>query len=258
MSLGLTINGVAKSFDGTPVLHQVSLEVPPGQATVLIGRSATGKTVLLRCILGLLRPDAGTIHLGDSSAHLGDSSATFVANGNRIGVLFQRNALFDSMTVWENVAFQDITNHRVARHRARDKALAGLAAVGLSPEMAHLQPSELSGGMQKRAALARAMASEPDLLLLDDPTAGLDPILTTAILDLIDAYAARSGATVFAITGDMKIARSRFTRIAMLHEGMIRWAGESTAAERVDDPVFRQLLLRHSGNLADSGNATDG
>ena len=218
MSLGLTINGVAKSFDGTPVLHQVSLEVPPGQATVLIGRSATGKTVLLRCILGLLRPDAGTIHLGDSSAHLGDSSAhlgdssaTSVANGNRIGVLFQRNALFDSMTVWENVAFQDITNHRVARHRARDKALAGLAAVGLSPEMAHLQPSELSGGMQKRAALARAMASEPDLLLLDDPTAGLDPILTTAILDLIDAYAARSGATVFAITGDMKIARSRFT-----------------------------------------------
>ena len=232
MSLSISISSLAKSFGDKSVLKDVSLEVPAGRSTVLIGPSASGKSVLIRCILGLIETDAGEIKI-DAEAS-GDTS--------RIGVLFQQNALFDSMTVWENVAFPLINSQGVARPAARDRAIARLLDVGLSEEMALLYPVELSGGMQKRVGVARAMAGDPELLILDDPTAGLDPILTNAILDLIEASVAGTGTTVLAITGDMKAARARFERIAMLYDGAIRWSGETGDAAGADDPYLVQML----------------
>ena len=232
MSLGISITSLAKSFDGKSVLKDLSLEVPAGRSTVLIGPSASGKSVLVRCILGLMETEAGEISIGGHPR--GDTS--------RIGVLFQQNALFDSMTVWENIAFPLINNHGMTKQAARDRAIARLSQVGLSEEMAVLHPVELSGGMQKRVGVARAMAGDPDLLILDDPTAGLDPILTNAILDLIESCVAGTGATVLAITGDMKAARNRFDRIAMLYDGLIRWNGESGDAPTANDPYLEQML----------------
>jgi phospholipid/cholesterol/gamma-HCH transport system ATP-binding protein len=232
MSIDISIVSLAKSFGGKPVLKDVSLEIPAGRSTVLIGPSASGKSVLIRCILGLLDMDGGTISIGGRTNF--DTS--------RIGVLFQQNALFDSMTVWENVAFPLINSHGVSKHVARDQAVAQLLDVGLSEEMAMLYPVELSGGMQKRVGVARAMAGAPKLLVLDDPTAGLDPILTNAILDLIQTSVAGTGATVLAITGDMKAARSRFDRVAMLFDGAIRWIGETADAGGADDPYLEQML----------------
>lgn len=232
MSLDISITSLAKSFGDKAVLKDVSLEVPAGRSTVLIGPSASGKTVLIRCILGLLEHEAGDIRIGGSTS----------VDTRRIGVLFQQNALFDSMTVWENVAFPLINSHGMARRAARDRAIARLRDVGLTEEMALLYPVELSGGMQKRVGVARAMAGDPDLLILDDPTAGLDPILTNAVLDLIEASVSGTGATVLAITGNMTAARTRFDRIAMLHDGTIHWQGDSDAAAKAHDPYLDQML----------------
>ncbi len=232
MSLDISITSLAKSFGDKPVLKDITLEVPAGRSTVLIGPSASGKTVLIRCILGLLEHDAGDILIGGSTT----------VDASRIGVLFQQNALFDSMTVWENVAFPLINSLGMARRKARDRAIARLQDVGLSEEMAMLFPVELSGGMQKRVGVARAMAGDPDLLILDDPTAGLDPILTNAVLDLIEFSVSGTGATVLAITGDMKAARSRFDRIAMLYDGLIRWQGDTADAGAARDPYLDQML----------------
>ena len=157
-------------------------------------------------------------------------------------MLFQRNALFDSMTVRDNVAFRLVECDGRPRRAAREQATRLLAGVGLPERVAALYPSELSGGMQKRAALARALAGDPGLLVLDDPTAGLDPVRTTAILDLIDAHRARTGATVLAVTGDMKVAKFRFDRIAMLHDGVIQWSGEAGEAVKTGNPYLEQML----------------
>ncbi len=236
MSLGISISSLAKSFDGKAVLKDVSLTLPAGRSTVLIGPSACGKSVLVRCILGLMSIDGGEIRIGDKPFN-----QTF-NESERIGVLFQQNALFDSMTVWENVAFPLINTHGLSRRLARDRAIDKLSEVSLSPDIAMLYPVELSGGMQKRAAVARAMVGDPNLLILDDPTAGLDPVLTNTILDLIESSIANTGATVLAITGDMAAARSRFERIAMLYDGVIRWSGDSVDAEAAEDPYLRQML----------------
>jgi phospholipid/cholesterol/gamma-HCH transport system ATP-binding protein len=236
MSLGISISSLAKSFDGKAVLKDVSLTLPAGRSTVLIGPSACGKSVLVRCILGLMSIDGGEIRIGDKPFN-----QTF-NKSERIGVLFQQNALFDSMTVWENVAFPLINTHGFSRRLARDRAIDKLSEVSLSPDIAMLYPVELSGGMQKRAAVARAMVGDPNLLILDDPTAGLDPVLTNTILDLIESSIANTGATVLAITGDMAAARSRFERIAMLYDGVIRWSGDSVDAEAAEDPYLRQML----------------
>jgi phospholipid/cholesterol/gamma-HCH transport system ATP-binding protein len=232
MSLNISISSLAKSFGDKPVLKDVTLEVPAGRSTVLIGPSASGKSVLIRCLLGLLEIDAGEFKIGGNTS----------VDTSRIGVLFQQNALFDSMKVWENVAFPLINSQGMGQREARDRAIGRLQDVGLSEEMALLYPVELSGGMQKRVGVARAMAGDPDLLILDDPTAGLDPILTNAILDLIEASVAGTGATVLAITGDMKAARSRFDRIALLYDGVIHWAGDSSDAAGAGDPYLEQML----------------
>jgi len=236
MALSISLTGITKAFQDKEVLKGVNLEVPSSQSTVLIGPSAAGKSVLVRCILGLLQPDTGEIRIDGRPVPNGAQEP------ERIGVLFQQNALFDSMTVWENVAFRLINNLRVSHRVARDEAIACLADVGLTTEIAMLHPVQLSGGMQKRAALARAMVSDPDLLILDDPTAGLDPIMSNTILNLIETKVERSGATVLAVMGDMKSARTRFERVAMLHDGQICWQGKSSDAADATDPYLRQMI----------------
>ena len=232
MSLDILITALAKSFGDKPVLKDVSLRVPAGRSTVLIGPSASGKTVMIRGILGLLDFDSGHIEIGGSAN----------VDTSRIGVLFQQNALFDSMTVWENVAFPLISSQGIDRASARDRAIAQLLDVGLSEKIALLYPIELSGGMQKRVGVARALVGNPALLILDDPTAGLDPILTNTILDLIEKCVAGAGTTVLTVTGDMKAARTRFDRIAMLFDGVIQWNGESGDAAGAGDPYLEQML----------------
>ena len=237
MALGISLQSVAKAFDGRTVLRDVSLQIPASRSTVLIGPSACGKTLLVRCILGLVTPDSGEIRFSDTGGRTVDRIPV-----DDIGVLFQQNALFDSMTIWENVAFRQLNTGQMSRTTARDHAIQQLQAVGLSAATADLLPFELSGGMQKRAGLARALSTDPRLLVLDDPTAGLDPILTATILDLVQQRTAEASVTVLAITGDMKVAQRGFDRIAMLYDGTIRWFGAGSDIDACDDPYLLQMI----------------
>ena len=231
MSITVTARGVVKAFDGKPVLRGVDLDVPEGRSTVLVGPSSSGKSVLLKCLLGLMPMDGGSVRYGDTDlASLDKSELERLMRD--VGVLFQQNALFDSLTVWENVAFTLIHGQGMARRAARQRALETIASVGMKPEVADLSPAELSGGMQKRVALGRAIAAEPRFLVLDDPTAGLDPILTGTIVSLIRGAIERSGATALTVTSDMSVARESFDRLAMLHDGAILWQG---AADEIDE-----------------------
>ena len=245
MSITVSARGVVKGFDGKPVLRGVDLDVQQGQSTVLVGPSSSGKSVLLKCLLGLMPMDAGHVRYGDTDlAGLDKGALERLMRG--VGVLFQQNALFDSLSVWENVAFTLIHGRGMRRREARGRALATLAAVGLGPKVADLSPAELSGGMQKRVALGRAIAAEPPFLVLDDPTAGLDPILTGTIVSLIHDAIERTGATALAVTSDMTIARRSFDRLAMLHEGAIVWQGATGDIDASDNAYLDQLINRRA------------
>ena len=241
MSITVTARGVVKAFDGRPVLRGVDLDVPEGQSTVLVGPSSGGKSVLLKCLLGLMPMEGGSVRFGDTDlASLDKSGLEELMRG--IGVLFQQNALFDSLSVWENVAFTLIHGHGMARRAARQRAVDILVSVGLRPDVADLSPAELSGGMQKRVALGRAIAAEPRFLVLDDPTAGLDPILTGAIVTLIRDAIERSGTTALTVTSDMGIARRSFDRLAMLHDGAILWQGVTGDIDESGNAYLDQLI----------------
>ena len=241
MSITVAARGVVKAFDGKPVLRGVDLDVAEGRSTVLVGPSSCGKSVLLKCLLGLLPMDEGSVRYGET-----DLAGLDVGGRERlmrdVGVLFQQNALFDSLTVWENVAFTLIHGRGMRRREARRLALETLASVGLKPGVADLSPAELSGGMQKRVALGRAIAAEPRFLVLDDPTAGLDPILTGTIVALIRDAIARSGATALTVTSDMSVARQSFDRLVMLHDGAIVWQGETAEIDASDNAYLDQLI----------------
>ena len=241
MSITVTARGVVKQFDGKSVLRGVDLDVPQGRSTVLVGPSSGGKSVLLKCLLGLLPMDGGTIRFGDTDLATLDTGARERLMRD-VGVLFQQNALFDSLTVWENVAFTLIHVQGMGRRAARSRALETLASVGLKPDVADLSPAELSGGMQKRVALGRAIAAEPGFLVLDDPTAGLDPILTGTIVSLIRGAIEESGATALTVTSDMGIARQSFDRLAMLHDGTIMWQGTPDEIDASGNAYLDQLI----------------
>jgi phospholipid/cholesterol/gamma-HCH transport system ATP-binding protein len=220
----ISLRGVTKSFGPKKVLRGIDLEVTPGESMVVIGGSGTGKSVLLKCILGLMQPDDGSIKIdGVETVELGDNGRSQVMR--KFGMLFQGGALFDSLRVWENVAFGPIQSDGMATDRARDVAIAKLGNVGLGPEIGELFPSELSGGMQKRVALARAIAREPEIIFFDEPTTGLDPIMADVINDLIVKCVSDLGATAVSITHDMASARKIGHRIGMLHEGRLVWQG---------------------------------
>lgn len=232
----IELRNIEKRFGDKAVLAGASLDVPSGRSTVLVGPSASGKTVLLKCLLGLMALDGGTVLIDGAPS---DDPEELLGH---VGVLFQQNALFDSLTVWENVAFRLMNDRGMNRRAARDLAVERLAQVGLDSAKAALHPIELSGGMQKRVAVARAMATDPDILVLDDPTAGLDPILTNHVLDLIERMVAGRGVTVLAVTGDMAAATTRFDRLAMLYDGVIRWQGETADLADATEPHVRQMV----------------
>ena len=241
MSITVLARGMVKAFGGKPVLRGVDLDVPEGQSTVLVGPSSGGKSVLLKCLLGLMPMEGGSVRFGDTDlASLDKSGLERLMRG--VGVLFQQNALFDSLSVWENVAFTLIHGHGMARRPARQRAVDILVSVGLRPDVADLSPAELSGGMQKRVALGRAIAAEPRFLVLDDPTAGLDPILTGAIVTLIRDAIERSGTTALTVTSDMGIARQSFDRLAMLHDGTILWQGAAGDIDESGNAYLDQLI----------------
>ncbi len=227
----IRIRGLSKAFGAKIVLDSLDLDVPGGRGFVVIGGSGSGKSVLLKCILGLIEPDAGTIEIDGRNVLSMNRSQREAVNG-RIGMLFQQGALFDSLPVWENVAFGLLARKMMRRAEAKPRAIEILAQVGLGPDVADLYPSELSGGMQKRVALARAIAARPDLIFFDEPTTGLDPIMGAIIDALIVEQVERLGATAFSITHDMASAQRIGNEIAMIHKGKIIWQGP---AERIYD-----------------------
>lgn len=234
----IRIRGLSKSFGRKVVLDSLDLDVGAGESVVVIGGSGSGKSVLLKCILGLLRADAGSIEI-DGVDVLKATPAEREAINRKFGMLFQGGALFDSLPVWENVAFGLLATKRMDRRQARETALAKLAQVGLGADVGNLHPAELSGGMQKRVALARAIAADPEIIFFDEPTTGLDPIMADVINDLIVKITREAGVSALSITHDMASARKIANRIAMLYQGRIIWAGpvadiDSSGDERVD------------------------
>ena len=231
----IRMRDVYKSFGSKHVLQGLNLEVKTGKSLVVIGGSGTGKSVMLKCILGLLEPDSGLIEV-DSKDLSAMSAKERHDNMLKFGMLFQGAALFDSLKVWENVAFGLIQGRGMSRKEAREIACEKIKAVGLRAEVADLYPAELSGGMQKRVGLARAIAVSPEILFFDEPTTGLDPIMADVINELIVDSVKGLGATALSITHDMASVRKIADEVAMIHEGQIVWQG----------PV---------GDLDDSGNA---
>ena len=235
----IELRGVQKSFGANRVLRGVDLALPKGQSMVVIGGSGTGKSVLLKCILGLVRPDAGTITVEGEDAMRAERDA-FLA---RFGMLFQGGALFDSLKVWENVAFRLLRGPlKRPKAEAREIAIEKLRRVGLKPETADLFPAELSGGMQKRVGLARAIAATPEIIFFDEPTTGLDPIMAGVINALIREIVVEMGVTAMTITHDMSSVRAIADRVAMLHEGVIQWTGPVAEMDATPDPYVQQFI----------------
>ena len=220
----IRIRGLCKRFGDKQVLDGVDLDIMPATSMVVIGGSGSGKSVLLKSILGLVEPDSGSIEVdGRDVLQMGRRDREAV--NRQIGMLFQAAALFDSLPVWENVAFGLLAQHSMGRDAARKRAGEVLGQVGLAPSVGDLSPSELSGGMQKRVGLARAIAAQPSILFFDEPTTGLDPIMGAVIDGLIVDCVRRLGSTALAITHDMASAARIGDRAAMLHRGRIVWQG---------------------------------
>jgi phospholipid/cholesterol/gamma-HCH transport system ATP-binding protein len=237
----IAIRGLTKSFGPKQVLRGVDLDVPAGRSLVVIGGSGTGKSVLIKCVLGLLAPDGGSIKV-DGVEVVGADRATMDGLRRKFGMLFQGGALFDSLPVWENVAFGLLATKRVDRAEAKERAARTLGMVGLAPEVADLMPAELSGGMQKRVGLARAIAHEPEILFFDEPTTGLDPIMADVINDLIVRCVRQLGATALSITHDMASVRKIADRVAMLYGGRIVWEGPAGAIDDSGSPFVDQFI----------------
>ena len=237
----ITLRGVTKAFGDKQVLRGIDLDVAAGESVVVIGGSGSGKSVLLKCILGLMQPDSGSIKIdGEETKTLSDSEREHVMR--KFGMLFQGGALFDSLRVWQNVAFGPIQSDGMAPAKAHEIAIAKLGNVGLGPEIGELFPSELSGGMQKRVALARAIAREPEIIFFDEPTTGLDPIMADVINELIAGTVRTLGATAVSITHDMASARKIGHRIAMLYDGRIVWQGPVSDIDRSGNPYVEQFI----------------
>jgi phospholipid/cholesterol/gamma-HCH transport system ATP-binding protein len=237
----IRIRGLRKAFGGKLVLDGLDLDVGVGESVVVIGGSGSGKSVLLKCILGLLRADAGVVEI-DGVDVLKVASAEREAINRKFGMLFQGGALFDSLPVWENVAFGVIARHKLRRSQGRAAAVERLAQVGLDADVADLYPAELSGGMQKRVALARAIAADPEIIFFDEPTTGLDPIMADVINELIIKTTREVGATALSITHGMASARKIAHRIAMLYQGQIIWAGPVAEIDNTGDARVDQFI----------------
>ncbi|WP_428516764.1 ABC transporter ATP-binding protein [Roseovarius sp.] len=235
----IELSDVHKAFGQNHVLRGVNLSIPKGTSMVIIGGSGTGKSVILKCILGLIQHDSGLITLDGQDVTTGDRDA-FLA---RFGMLFQGGALFDSLPVWQNVAFRLLRGSlKRPWAQAREIAIEKLRRVGLTPEQADKYPAELSGGMQKRVGLARAICAEPEIIFFDEPTTGLDPIMSGVINELIREIVVEMGATAMTITHDMTSVRAIADNVAMLHGGKIRWTGPVAQMDNSGDPYLEQFI----------------
>jgi phospholipid/cholesterol/gamma-HCH transport system ATP-binding protein len=253
----LVLKDVHKSFDRgrKQVLRGIDLIVPKGKSLVVIGGSGTGKSVTLKCILGIIQPDAGSI-LIDGQQSVGLSSRERRRLMRKFGMLFQGSALFDSLKVWENVAFGLIEGRQMDRDEAHKVAIEKMALVGLDTGVGQLYPAELSGGMQKRVGLARAIASNPEILFFDEPTTGLDPIMADVINELIVKSVKELGATALSITHDMASARKIADYVAMLWQGRIIWHGRVEDLDSSGNPYVDQFIHgRAQGPITHDGGS---
>lgn len=234
-----SLRDISKAFEDNTVLDAVSLDIWPGESLVIIGQSGAGKSVLLKCLLGLMKPDSGTI-LANGIPLSNETARHQRKRFEDVGVLFQSSALFDSLTIWENVAFCFL--HTLSRRKARDLAEEYLSMVGLSCDVLDLYPHELSGGMQRRAALARAIARRPKILFFDEPTAGLDPVFSSHISELIRTCLSKINATAITITHDIRCAQIIGDSIAMLCNGKLIWQGRAENLLETQNPWVDQFI----------------
>lgn len=236
----IQVRGLKKSFGGKVVLDNIDLDILPGESFVIIGGSGTGKSVLIKCMLGLLTPDAGEIFVDGHrlSGMTKQQRAKVLAN---FGMLFQGGALFDSLSLWRNVAFQLLTKG-MSKKQARQEACDRLKEVDLDPKLADSYPSELSGGMQKRVSLARAIASQPDFIFFDEPTTGLDPIVSGIINRLIIKNVRHLGASALTITHDIQSLRAIADRVGLLYKGKLIWVGTVAEMDKTDNPFVQQFI----------------
>lgn len=243
----LEVRGVWKSFGNKQVLKGVNLSVMPGESLVILGGSGSGKTVLLKVILGMLQPDKGEVFLwGKNVTKLGGAARRKLFR--KVGMLFQQSALFDSLTVWENIAFGALLAKKIKRSEGRDFAETYVKKIGLDATVLDLYPADLSGGMQKRVGLARAVALQPELLFFDEPTTGLDPIMCRLIDDLILHNVRSLKAASLTITHDMLSAQRVGDRAAVLCAGVILWEGAIANLPSCEEPYVRKFLDARSVN----------
>ncbi len=241
MTAKLQLVGIKKKLRGRQVLDGVDLDIAPGSSLVVIGGSGQGKSVTLKCALGLMKPDAGQV-LVDGADVTKMPQEIRARVMRKFGMLFQGGALFDSLTIWENIAFRLIYADHIKRTDAREQAIEVMRRVRLAPEFADVRPIELSGGMQKRAGLARAIIAKPDILFFDEPTTGLDPITADAINDLIVEMVKDLGCAAVSITHDMASARKIADEIAMLHNGRIVWRGPAADIDNSGNAMVDQFI----------------
>jgi phospholipid/cholesterol/gamma-HCH transport system ATP-binding protein len=237
----ILLKDVHKRFGRKKVLRGINLEVKRGESLVVIGGSGSGKSVLIKNIIGLMEPTKGEIFLKGTKVSNVSARERHKAMA-MFGMLFQGGALFDSLRVWENIAFAVVEGGKIDKKDARDFSISKLAAVGLNPDVADLYPAELSGGMQKRVSLARAIADDPEIIFFDEPTTGLDPIMADVINDLIIKCSEELGATTLTITHDMHSAKKIADNIAMIYEGKIIWHGHTDDMYKSDNEYVDQFI----------------
>ena len=237
----LRVVNLKKSFGSKVVLDGVDLEINSGQSMVIIGGSGTGKSVLIKCILGLITPDEGEIYFnGKLITKLNQTERQELMTS--FGMLFQGGALFDSLTVWQNIAFSLLQSGHITKKEAYDLALEKLKAVQLDESVINAYPAELSGGMQKRVALARAIAARPELIFFDEPTTGLDPITSGTINVLIRKCITSLKASALTITHDMNSKRQIADQVGLLFQGKLIWKGSVPEMDSTDNPYIQQFI----------------
>ncbi len=235
------VRGLKKRFGPKTVLNGIDFDVATGESLVIIGGSGSGKSVTIKCVLGLIQPDEGVTEIDGKNA-VGLSGSERDKLMEKFGMLFQGGALFDSMTVWENVAFRLVQDRTHSRKQAKEAAIETLGMVGLGGDVADLLPSEVSGGMMKRVALARAIAARPDIIFFDEPTTGLDPITADVINDLIVLVREKLGLSTISITHDMASVRKIADRVAMIHHGKFVWTGSVEEIDNSGNELVDQFI----------------